>query len=102
MLKVSDEQKILAPAVGHPGESLTEGEKQENRPVGPVFVVEIIGDVALSENHRLHEESDISRAPFQGEPLLKEMDMKTGVFVSAYERVRFGRVEHVCAHWRSR
>ena len=23
------------------------------------------------------------------------------VWVRAYERVRFGRVEHVCAHWRS-
>jgi len=28
--------------------------------------------------------------------------MKAGVFVNAYERVRFGQVEHVCAHWRSR
>lgn len=28
--------------------------------------------------------------------------MKGDVFVNAYERVRFGRVEHVCAHWRSR
>ena len=24
------------------------------------------------------------------------------VWVRAYERIRFGRVEHVCAHWRSR
>ena len=39
---------------------------------------------------------------FKGNPLLRRRDMKTGVFVSAYERVRFGRVEHVCAHWRSR
>lgn len=28
--------------------------------------------------------------------------MSDDVFVNAYERVRFGRVEHVCAHWRSR
>jgi len=28
--------------------------------------------------------------------------MKAGVFVNAYQRVRFGRTEHVCAHWRSR
>jgi len=27
--------------------------------------------------------------------------MNGDVFVNAYERVRFGRVEHVCAHWRS-
>jgi len=24
------------------------------------------------------------------------------VFVNAYTRVRFGQVEHVCSHWRSR
>jgi hypothetical protein len=24
-----------------------------------------------------------------------------GVFVNAYVRMRFGRIEHVCAHWRS-
>ena len=24
------------------------------------------------------------------------------VWVRAYERIRFGRVEFVCAHWRSR
>ena len=24
------------------------------------------------------------------------------VFVRAYERIRFGKVEFVCAHWRSR
>jgi hypothetical protein len=24
-----------------------------------------------------------------------------GVHVDAYTRIRFGRLEHVCAHWRS-
>ena len=39
---------------------------------------------------------------FKRNPLRRRRDMKAGVFVNAYERVRFGRVEHVCAHWRSR
>jgi len=28
--------------------------------------------------------------------------MQKGVFVNAYTRVRFGRTEHVCEHYRSR
>ena len=47
------------------------------------------------------EESGSFCAPFQ--PLLeRRRGMSSGVFVNAYERFRFGRIEHVCAHWRSR
>lgn len=39
---------------------------------------------------------------FKGNPVVGDKGMKSDVFVNAYERIRFGRVEHVCAHWRGR
>ncbi len=65
-------------------------------------MVEIIGGVALSETNCCKLHLAWIAPLFKGNPLNRRWDMKAGVFVSAYERVRFGRVEHVCAHWRSR
>lgn len=34
--------------------------------------------------------------------MVSTMDRAKDVFVRAYQRVRFRRVENVCPHWRSR
>lgn len=65
-------------------------------------MVEFIWGVTQSEANC--QKFNLTRvAPlFKGNPPNRRYDMMSGVFVNAYERVRFGRVEHVCAHWRSR
>ena len=39
--------------------------------------------------------------PTQESGMVKTMSEQKQVHVRAYERIRFGRKEHVCEHWRS-
>lgn len=56
-----------------------------------------------ARTHCSRYETGICRARIQEKPCrIGDKGMKDDVFVNAYERIRFGRVEHVCAHWRSR
>jgi len=68
-----------------------------------------IGPLAASRAGRtlrkipaLQLDSCTGEAPQQLKFSFEDMGMVLDVFVNAYERIRFGRTEHVCAHWRSR